>query len=76
VRETPATTRTGAPRATDDVRAASSRETATDSPHDQSERFSKKERAAESARKAADEAKAAAKKAKEGSRHTPGSKRP
>ncbi len=37
----------------------------------QSERVSKKERAAEVARKAADEAKAAAKKAKEGSRRTP-----
>ena len=37
----------------------------------QSERASKKERAAGAARKAADEAKAAAKKAKEGSRRTP-----
>ena len=37
----------------------------------QSERVSKKERAAGAARKAADEAKAAAKKAKEGSRRTP-----
>jgi hypothetical protein len=37
----------------------------------QTERASKKERAAGAARKAADEAKAAAKKAKEGSRHTP-----
>jgi uncharacterized protein DUF5667 len=39
----------------------------------QSERVSKKERAAGAARKAADEAKAAAKKAKEGSRRTPAS---
>jgi len=38
----------------------------------QSERHSKKERAAGAARKAADEARAAAKKAKEGSRRTPG----
>jgi len=37
----------------------------------QTERISKKERAAGAARKAADEAKAAAKKAKEGSRRTP-----
>lgn len=37
----------------------------------QSERFTRKERAAGAARKAADEAKAAAKKAKEGSRRTP-----
>lgn len=38
---------------------------------DQTEKVSKKERAAEASRKAADEAKAAAKKAKEGSRRTP-----
>jgi Domain of unknown function (DUF5667) len=42
----------------------------------QTERASKKERAAGAARKAADEAKAAAKKAKEGSRRTPAPNKP
>ena len=45
--------------------------TTNESGRGQNERVSKKERAAEFARKAADEAKAAAKKAKEGSRRTP-----
>lgn len=56
---------------TDEATSRGGEVTSNESGRGQGERVSKKERAAEFARKAADEAKAAAKKAKEGSRRTP-----